>query len=86
MKHILVVDDDLETCNFLTEIFSEEGWEVAASQTPEEAREAADKTHFDLIVSDIFLVVATIFVRPITHQRLGRPSSATRLMPSSARG
>jgi len=28
MKRILVIDDDLETCNFLTEIFAEEGWEL----------------------------------------------------------
>ena len=55
MKQILVVDDDLETCNFLTEIFSDEGWQVASSQTPEAARAAADETHFDLIVSDINL-------------------------------
>src|SRR3989442_161934 len=55
MKRILVIDDDLETCNFLTEIFAEEGWQVASSQSAEAAREAVEKTHFDLIVSDINL-------------------------------
>jgi DNA-binding NtrC family response regulator len=55
MKKILVIDDDLETCNFLTEIFSEEEWSVSSSQTAEEAREAVEKKHFDLIVSDINL-------------------------------
>jgi len=55
MKRILVIDDDLETCNFLTEIFAEEGWEVASSQTAEAAREAVEKARFDLIVSDINL-------------------------------
>src|SRR5262245_22593696 len=55
MKRILVIDDDLETCNFLTEIFAEEGWEVASSQTAETARDAVENTHFDLIVSDINL-------------------------------
>lgn len=55
MKRILVIDDDLETCNFLTEIFAEEGWEVASSQSAEAAREAVEKTHRDLIVSDINL-------------------------------
>ena len=55
MKRILVIDDDLETCNFLTEIFAEEGWEVASSQTAEAAREAVEKANFDLIVSDINL-------------------------------
>src|SRR5258705_331656 len=55
MKRILVIDDDLETCNFLTEIFAEEGWEVASSQSAETARDAVETTHFDLIVSDINL-------------------------------
>jgi DNA-binding NtrC family response regulator len=55
MKQILVVDDDLETCNFLTEIFSEEGWQVSSSQTAEDALAAADNARFDLIVSDINL-------------------------------
>jgi len=55
MKSILVIDDDLETCNFLAEIFSEEGWSVTFSQTAEGAVENARRTHFDLIVSDINL-------------------------------
>ena len=55
MKKILVIDDDLETCNFLTEIFSEEAWEVDSSQTADAAREAVEASHFDLIVSDINL-------------------------------
>ena len=55
MKRILVIDDDLETCNFLTEIFAEEGWDVASSQSAEAARDAVDQTDFDLIVSDINL-------------------------------
>src|SRR5436190_5888068 len=55
MKSILVIDDDLETCNFLTEIFAEEGWEVDSSQSAEAARDAVEQSHFDLIVSDINL-------------------------------
>lgn len=55
MKRILVIDDDLETCNFLTEIFAEEGWEVDSSQSAEAARDAVEGTHRDLIVSDINL-------------------------------
>ena len=55
MKRILVIDDDFETCNFLTEIFCEEGWTVSSSQTAEAAREAVEQSHFDLIVSDINL-------------------------------
>ncbi|HXG94545.1 MAG TPA: sigma-54 dependent transcriptional regulator [Blastocatellia bacterium] len=55
MKKILVIDDDLETCNFLAEIFSEEGWSVRSSQTAEAALAAIEGDHFDLIVSDINL-------------------------------
>ena len=55
MKRILVIDDDLETCDFLSEIFSEEGWEVAASQSPDGARREVKENRFDLIVSDINL-------------------------------
>ena len=55
MRRILVIDDDLETCNFLAEIFSEEGWSVSSSQTAEAARVAVEREPFDLIVSDINL-------------------------------
>lgn len=55
MKRILVIDDDLETCKFLTEIFAEEGWQVTASQSADAARNAVANTRFDLIVSDINL-------------------------------
>jgi len=55
MKKILVIDDDLETCNFLAEIFSEEGWQVASSQSAETALTAVERQPFDLIVSDINL-------------------------------
>jgi DNA-binding NtrC family response regulator len=55
MKSILVIDDDLETCNFLTEILSEEGWQVTSSQNAEDAIALVDEGHFELIVSDINL-------------------------------
>ena len=55
MKRILVIDDDLETCEFLAEIFSDEGWHVEMCQSPEAARAAVRNTAFDLIVSDINL-------------------------------
>jgi hypothetical protein len=38
MKKILVIDDDLETCRFLKEIFSDQGWDISYSQTDEGAR------------------------------------------------
>ena len=55
MKSILVIDDDFETCDFLTEILSEEGWQVTSSQSAEDATSLVEQSHFDLIVSDINL-------------------------------
>src|SRR5215470_8370622 len=55
MKTILVIDDDLETCDFLTEILSEEGWQVTSSQSAEDATGLVEQNDFDLIVSDINL-------------------------------
>ena len=37
MKNILVIDDDLDTCNFLREIFEEQTWRVRTAQNVEAA-------------------------------------------------
>jgi DNA-binding NtrC family response regulator len=53
-KQILVIDDDRETCDFLGEIFTDQGWSVDSATTPDEA--AAKVSHdLDLIVSDVRL-------------------------------
>src|SRR5437588_3383854 len=75
MKRILVIDDDLETCNFLTEIFAEEGWEVISSQSAEAARETVEKTHCDLIVSDINLGGRTTGVALLKEFKAVSPDS-----------
>ncbi len=75
MKRILVIDDDLETCNFLTEIFAEESWQVASSQTAEAARDAVERTHFDLIVSDINLGGRTTGVALLKEFKAASPAS-----------
>lgn len=75
MKRILVIDDDLETCNFLTEIFAEEGWQVASTQRAEAARDAVAKTHFDLIVSDINLGARTTGVSLLKEFKAVSPAS-----------
>jgi DNA-binding NtrC family response regulator len=53
-KNILVIDDDPETCDFLGEVFADQGWAVVSATTPEEA-EAKATPELDLIVSDIRL-------------------------------
>lgn len=54
-KHILVIDDDLDTCNFLREIFEDEGFSVISALTADAALAVAKANRFDLIVSDIHL-------------------------------
>jgi DNA-binding NtrC family response regulator len=57
-KKILVIDDDPETCDFLGEVFADQGWTVDSATTPEEA-EAKATPSLDLIVSDIRLEART---------------------------
>src|SRR5690242_1636118 len=55
MKHILVVDDDQDSCELLREIFSAEGWQVDTALTPSQAFNVAQKESIDLVVSDVNL-------------------------------
>ena len=55
MKHILVVDDDQDSCELLREIFSAEGWHVDTALTPSQAFSLAKKEKIDLVVSDVNL-------------------------------
>lgn len=75
MKRILVIDDDLETCKFLTEIFAEEGWQVTSSQSADAARDAVANTCFDLIVSDINLGGRTTGVALLKEFKAISPAS-----------
>jgi DNA-binding NtrC family response regulator len=54
-KKILVIDDDLDTCHFLRELFEEEGWQVAIAANANAALAAVQADQFELIVSDINL-------------------------------
>jgi DNA-binding NtrC family response regulator len=55
MKHILVVDDDQDSCDLLREIFCAEGWHVDTALTPSQAFDLAEKEKIDLVVSDVNL-------------------------------
>lgn len=55
MKHILVVDDDRDSCELLREIFSAEGWHVDTALSPSQAFGVAEKEKLDLVVSDVNL-------------------------------
>jgi DNA-binding NtrC family response regulator len=55
MKHILVVDDDRDSCELLREIFCAEGWHVDTALSPTQAFSVAEKEKIDLVVSDVNL-------------------------------
>ena len=55
MKHILVVDDDRDSCELLREIFCAQGWQVDTALSPTQAFSVARQEKIDLVVSDINL-------------------------------
>src|SRR6476620_7217500 len=55
MNHILVVDDDQDSCDLLREIFSVEGWCVHTALNPAQALRVAGNEKIDLVVSDVNL-------------------------------
>ncbi|MBS1810070.1 MAG: sigma-54-dependent Fis family transcriptional regulator [Acidobacteria bacterium] len=75
MKHILVIDDDLDTCNFLREIFEDQGWRVRTAQSAEAALAAVQNKSFNLIVSDINLNDSLNGIALLKHFRQFSPSS-----------
>ncbi len=75
MKTILVIDDDLDTCHFLREIFEEQDWRVRTAQTAEAALVAVQDQTFDLIVSDINLNDALNGIALLKHFRQFAPAS-----------
>ena len=55
MARVLVVDDDRETCRFMSELLEEPGREIAMATSPDEALAAVAASCFDLVLSDINL-------------------------------
>jgi two-component system response regulator AtoC len=51
--HILVVDDDMVTCELLCEVFSHEGFDTTFEHSGEEALSALSVSQPDLLLSDI---------------------------------
>lgn len=75
MKSILVIDDDLDTCNFLREIFEEQDWRVRTAQSAEAALAEVQHKPFDLIVSDINLNDSLNGIALLKHFRQFSPKS-----------
>ncbi len=55
MYKILIVDDDHETCRFMTELLAKPDREIESAYDPEDATRLLGKSTFDLMVSDINL-------------------------------
>jgi DNA-binding NtrC family response regulator len=52
---ILVVDDDRVICNLMRDLLEMESYSFQVAGSVEEAHEAMEKEHFDILVSDIYL-------------------------------
>lgn len=52
---ILLVEDDVELLGLLDSLLQEEGYEVLAAESGEQALEIAQKTSYDLVVTDVKL-------------------------------
>lgn len=55
MAKILVVDDNLDMCQIISDILKEEGYSVHCSYNGEDALMKIKKNHYDLIVLDYIL-------------------------------
>ncbi|MBI1977113.1 MAG: response regulator [Candidatus Omnitrophica bacterium] len=53
MIHLLVVDDEIEVCDFLTNYFSDKGYMVSSATSGEEALHRSRATHPDLVLLDV---------------------------------
>ena len=58
MSRILIVDDDRETCRFVSEVLAGEDREFAFAHDPEQAIALATGQAFDIVISDINLNAA----------------------------
>lgn len=51
-KKILIVDDDIDLCNLISEIISNEGFDVNRAYDSKSALEKINKTDYDLVIID----------------------------------
>ena len=55
MSTVLVVDDDLDLLTAMTEALTEEGWEMVAVPSAQEAIRAVREREIDIVLCDVFL-------------------------------
>jgi DNA-binding NtrC family response regulator len=73
MPRILVLDDDGETCRFMTELLASPGRDLRTSQDPDEALALARERPFDLVISDINLGARQNGLDVLRHIRASSP-------------
>ncbi|MDD5454855.1 MAG: response regulator [Candidatus Ratteibacteria bacterium] len=55
VKRILIIDDDMELCEELSEILEEEGFEVDCAFTPAEGQKQLKTNKYDIVLLDFKL-------------------------------
>jgi len=78
-KNILIVDDDRSVTDSLRLILTEAGFQVLTAQTFAEAIAILSDTHFDLVLTDLYLPDAT-GIEVITHVKNETPETEVILM------
>ena len=54
-ERILVVDDEPDICGLVSDILTDEGYQVSAAETAASAREQITQADYDLVLLDIWM-------------------------------
>jgi DNA-binding NtrC family response regulator len=74
MAKILIVDDDLQICETLAEILSDEGFEVEYVLSGEEALQKIDSERYDVVITDL-LMPKVDGMEILTHVKRVKPKT-----------
>jgi DNA-binding NtrC family response regulator len=74
MARILIVDDDLQICETLAEILSDEGFEVEYVLSGEEALQKIDNERYDVVITDL-LMPKVDGMEILTHVKRVKPKT-----------
>ena len=85
MNKILLVDDDLELTQLLTEILTLEGFQVTVAEDGEEGLQRLAEQHFNLVLLDVMMPLKTGF-EVCASVRADPALAHTRILMLSAKG
>lgn len=74
-RSILVVDDERQLLSLISDILEKEGYTVATNPSPRAALEELQKTHYDLLIFDLFMpeIPGVELLQKIRDLRLSMP-------------